>query len=359
MKNARSAVSSGATIPPAFCRTPVARGRALAPRAAVLVGAAAATARSCRVSLSRRRSSRGRAPPRSPSAGTRRRSAPSYMTRIRSESESTSSSSSETSRTARPSSRSSTRRRWTNSIAPTSRPRVGCAAISTLGSRSISRATTTFCWLPPESAPAVRLRAAAADVELLDQPPRPLDQPLREEPPEARVGRLAVVVERDVLGDREVEHEAAPLAVLRDVAEAGVEVLARARRCVTSSPAERRRARSSALPQAGDRVDELGLAVAVDAGDPDDLAGAHVERDAAHLLEPAVVANVQVLDLEQRLAGRRRRLVDLRAAPRGRPSAGRGSPRSRPAAGTRLDHLPAAQHGDRGRRSRAPRSACG
>src|SRR4051812_20801427 len=78
---------------------------------------------------------------------------PSNMTRIRSESERISSSSSETSRIARPSSRSATSRRWTYSIAPTSRPRVGWAAISTFGLRATSRATTTFCWLPPESAP--------------------------------------------------------------------------------------------------------------------------------------------------------------------------------------------------------------
>src|SRR5215210_2016226 len=78
---------------------------------------------------------------------------PSYMTRIRSESERISSSSSERSRIARPSSRSSTSRRCRYSIAPTSRPRVGCAATSTFGSRATSRAATTFCWLPPESAP--------------------------------------------------------------------------------------------------------------------------------------------------------------------------------------------------------------
>ena len=41
-----------------------------------------------------------------------------------------------------------------DSIAPTSRPRVGWAAIRTFGSRSISRASTTFCWFPPERPPA-------------------------------------------------------------------------------------------------------------------------------------------------------------------------------------------------------------
>ena len=76
------------------------------------------------------------------------------MTRMRSESERISSSSSETRKTARPLSRCSTSLRCTNSIAPTSRPRVGWAAIRTFGLPSISRASTTFCWLPPESAEA-------------------------------------------------------------------------------------------------------------------------------------------------------------------------------------------------------------
>src|SRR5436305_824188 len=73
---------------------------------------------------------------------------------MRSESERISSSSSEMSRIARPLSRSSTRRRCRYSIAPTSSPRVGWAAISTFGFREISRAAITFCWFPPERPPA-------------------------------------------------------------------------------------------------------------------------------------------------------------------------------------------------------------
>src|SRR6185437_16583484 len=62
--------------------------------------------------------------------------------------------------------------------------------------------------------------------------------------------------------------------------------------------------------QAGEGVDQLGLAVAVDARDPDDLPRPHVERDAPHLLQAAVVENVQVLDCEQRLPGCRGWLLD-------------------------------------------------
>ena len=100
-------------------------------------------------------------------------------------------------------------------------------------------------------------------------------------------------MQRDVLGDRELEHEAAPLPVLGDVAEAGVEH-PRTLVPLTSRPATL--TAPLCAPQARDRVDQLGLAVAVDARDADDLAGAHVERDALHLLDPAVVDHVQVLD---------------------------------------------------------------
>ncbi len=41
-----------------------------------------------------------------------------------------------------------------NSIAPTSSPRVGRAAISRSGLRSISRPIIAFCWLPPDNARA-------------------------------------------------------------------------------------------------------------------------------------------------------------------------------------------------------------
>ena len=68
-------------------------------------------------------------------------------------------------------------------------------------------------------AAGVRVRPAAADVELLQQDARLLDQALRIEPAEARRGRMIVVVQGEVLGEREVEHEPAPLPVLGDVAE--------------------------------------------------------------------------------------------------------------------------------------------
>src|SRR5437879_1467168 len=57
-------------------------------------------------------------------------------------------------------------------------------------------------------------------------------------------------------------------------------------------------------PQAGQSVDQLGLAVAIHAGEADDLAGAHVERDTTHGAEAAVVEDAHVMDFEHGLTGR-------------------------------------------------------
>ena len=50
-----------------------------------------------------------------------------------------------------------------NSVAPTSMPRVGCAASRIFGSCAISRASSAFCRLPPES---VAVRASGPDVRI-------------------------------------------------------------------------------------------------------------------------------------------------------------------------------------------------
>ena len=175
----------------------------------------------------------------SPSSSSRRRrraysptTVPSYMTRMRSESERISSSSSETSRIARPSSRSATRRRWTYSIAPTSRPRVGCAAIEDARVARDLAGDHDLLLVPARE----RLRAGRAA-----PPPRMSNSLIRrrralrssrrgKSQPCSRVGRLAVVVQREVLGQGELEHEPAPLAVLGDVPDSGVDASPRRQR---------------------------------------------------------------------------------------------------------------------------------
>ena len=73
-----------------------------------------------------------------------------------------SSSSSEMSRIAVPCSRSCSSTCCTASIAPTSRPRVGCTATISLGPADISRARIAFCRLPPESRRACTSTVGAA-----------------------------------------------------------------------------------------------------------------------------------------------------------------------------------------------------
>ena len=126
--------------------------------------------------------------------------------------------------------------------------------------------------------------------------------------PHLATRRLRVVVERDVLRDRELEHEAATLPVLGDVTDAHVEHVSRVR--VVHGAAVDRDGAALGLAQPGDRLDQLRLAVPVDAGDADDLTRPDVEADTAHLLDAAIVAHVQVSDREDDVAGGRRRLLD-------------------------------------------------
>src|SRR4051794_8524774 len=83
---------------------------------------------------------------------------PSCITRTRSAMPSTSGSSEEIIRTAIPWPARSLSSRWTSLLVPTSMPRVGSSTIRTLGSVDSHLASTTFCWLPPDSVPTLSLR---------------------------------------------------------------------------------------------------------------------------------------------------------------------------------------------------------
>ena len=106
-------------------------------------------------------------------------------------------------------------------------------------------------------------------------------------------------MERHVLGQRELEHEAAALAILRDVADARVEDPVRAR--VREISACDRKAAALDLSQARERLDQLRLAVAVDAGYADDLSGTYLERHPTNGLELPLVQDVEVSDVKERL----------------------------------------------------------
>ena len=130
-----------------------------------------------------------------------------------------SSRSAETSSTARPAARAS--RSWSQMAAwaPTSTPRVGWAAMSTIGSAIISRPTISFCWLPPDSARAATSVPGRADVELLDDLLGALARRRPVDPGPRHEGRLRLVAEHHVLPERRVEHQPVAVAVLGDVAE--------------------------------------------------------------------------------------------------------------------------------------------
>src|SRR5581483_10563268 len=133
--------------------------------------------------------------------------------------------------------------------------------------------------VPAGEGAGARPRAAAADVEVLDQLPGAGDEAARVQPAPLRIGLLRVVVERDVLRDRELEHEAAALPVLGDVADAEVEHPAGGDMMRDVAAGDRDRAGGRAQ-EARERVDQLRLAVAVDSGDADDLARTYRERHA-------------------------------------------------------------------------------
>src|SRR3954471_21543939 len=109
----------------------------------------------------------------------------------------------------------------------------------------------------------MRRSAAAADVELLQQRARRFEDAAGTEKPAPRIRRLCVVVQHEVLGERELEHETAAMPVLRDVPDAFLEELVRRRVCDGASADDYRAFLRPA--QSGQRVDQLRLAVAVDA----------------------------------------------------------------------------------------------
>ena len=152
-------------------------------------------------------------------------------------------------------------------MAPTSRPRVGWAAISTCG--SLGHLARDHELLLVAARQRRGGRVAAPPPRTSYSSSRPLGaraHPARRQQAAAREARAAVLAQREVLGEREVEHEAAAVAVLGDVADAGRRALPRtpAPRDVPAVDADRPAAPGA---QAGDRLDQLALAVVVDAGD--------------------------------------------------------------------------------------------
>ncbi|GDY63289.1 hypothetical protein SAV14893_026820 [Streptomyces avermitilis] len=119
--------------------------------------------------------------------------------------------------------------------------------------------------------------ARGTDVVLLDDPARVVLGALDVEPEALRVGPLGDVAEDAVLPERGLQEQAVAVAVLGDVTDALLAALAGGpRRDVLAQEADRA---GVGVLEADQRVDELGLAVALDTGDAHDLARVDGEGD--------------------------------------------------------------------------------
>ncbi len=153
-----------------------------------------------------------------------------------------------------------------------------------------------------------RLRTWRADVVFAHRLPRFAQRRARRQKRPAREGRAAAVAQHQVLRDRQRAHQRRRSAIGRHIGEPRAHArLDRGQSDVASLQSDRAGAGSA---QARERLREFDLAVSVDAGDAEDLAAAHLERQRAEALP------LQALDdeprggaLPRRSSGMRRRRV--------------------------------------------------
>ena len=156
-------------------------------------------------------------------------------------------------------------------------------------------------------------RAAGADREPVDPVARRAVALREADPPEAAHGPEAR--EREVVLDRKSERETFALAVLGEEPDALREARSRRGPRVAAPPPTATVPLRMAV-EAEDRAQALGAARADEAGDPEDLARAHLEgRRAAAAAVPA-----DVLDAQGDVARRVRRRADRARRGGGRPS---------------------------------------
>ena len=238
-----------------------------------------------------------------------------------------SSSSEEISSTAAP--RPHAARIWpyTAATAPTSRPRVGCAAEQKRQFRQRDLARQHRFLLDSAGQRRERhLRPRGAHVEARHQFARGAHEFLA--PEEAVGGETLEPVQENIFGDAHLDHAADCVAVLRHHADAGGRDLLRGKmrrfQFAEKNAAARRRR------HAREDGRQFALAVALDAGDDDDLARPDRQGELVQPGHALPVGDGQSIDLN-RFA--RRRLLALSMA--GRPPASR-TRRSAPRPRSRL-----------------------
>ena len=194
----------------------------------------------------------------------------------------------------------------------TSRPWVGLLNTTTRGSNASSRASSAFWMLPPTSLPMACRRDGVRMSNSRDELARggvdggPVDGA------PAPVGRLADALEHEVDAHRVATDDALVEAVVRDVAEAQAAGAADTAGPVIGRARETDLA-GARLALAGDDLRERALAVAVDAGDAQDLAP--VDRRATTSRDAVLAARAGRRDagqLQHRIGGRHGRAARLR-----------------------------------------------
>ena len=183
--------------------------------------------------------------------------------------------------------------------------------MSSFGSPSISRPTTSFCWLPPESAyaatstPGVRtsnvlddLRGALAGAAAVD-PRRP-----------SRRAAWRLVAEHAVLPQRRRRAAGRRAGGLRGCSRRRARDGSAWSAWLMSTPPSAMRP-ADGVPQPDERLDELALAVALDAGDADDLAAMHcratrgraARRTSSTTVRPATSSSTTSVTVDSRVSG--------------------------------------------------------
>ena len=193
-------------------------------------------------------------------------------------------------------------RRCTVSIEPTSRPRVGCEAISTLSGRESSTRNHDLLLVSARERARRRARRTRTDIELLDALRAVGEHGRRVEAQQAAAVRRAVVqVEHEVLGNRETEHQPLEPAVLGDVPDTRRGDLMRA--VAGDVDAADLDAARRGLEQPDQRTREFGLPVALHAGDRKDLPGTHLEREVVHREGSMIAIDCEAADRQRHYTG--------------------------------------------------------